>query len=143
MLNKCPGYEFLDHTSDVLIKAIGNSLNESFEQAAIAVYEVITDTNKVMPLNEIEIEVDGYDIYNLLYRWIESLLYYTDSEGLVFSKFVVNIDEKNTRLKAKIYGEKFNNEIHEHRTIVKAMTYSQMEIKKEENCWVIYFVVDI
>jgi SHS2 domain-containing protein len=139
----CPRFEFLDHTSDILIKALGNSIDEAFEQAALGVYEIITNTNKVRALNEIKIEVEGLDLYNLLYRWIESLLYYTDSEGLVFSKFNVKIDMRNNKLEATVYGEKFDSNIHEHRTIVKAMTYSQMEIKQEKNCWVLYFVVDI
>ncbi len=143
MEENCPRFEFLDHTSDILIKALGNSIDEAFEQAALGVYEIITNTNKVRALNEIKIEVEGLDLYNLLYRWIESLLYYTDSEGLVFSKFNVKIDIQNNKLEATVYGEKFDSNIHEHRTIVKAMTYSQMEIKQEKNCWVLYFVVDI
>jgi len=139
----CPGFEFLDHTSDILIKALGNSINEAFEQAALGVYEIITDTSKVKPINNVKIDIEGLDLYNLLYKWIESLLYYTDSEGLVFSKFDVKVDLQNNKLNAIAYGDKFDANIHEHRTIVKAMTYSQMEIRQEGNCWVLFFVVDI
>ncbi|MDP8002696.1 MAG: archease [Caldisphaera sp.] len=141
-MEKCSGFEFLDHTSDVLIRAYGRNLEESFEQSALAVYEVMTDTKKVKQIESRYIEIEGFDLYNLLYRWIESLLFYTDSEGLVFSKFNVEKINEN-KLKAVAMGEKFNKEIHEHRTIVKAMTYSQMDIKFSNNCWIIDFVVDI
>ncbi len=144
---KCPGFAHAPHTADVLVVARGRTLEEAFEQAALGVYEVITDTSKVEPRVEVEVSVDGFDLYNLLYRWIEELLVFTDSEGLVFSKFHVEkieaVSSDEYKLKARVYGENFDPNKHEHRTIVKAMTYAQMEIRKEDGCWYIQFVVDI
>ncbi len=143
---KCPSWEHLEHTADVLIRARGRVLEEAFEQAALAVYEVITDTSGVNPEHRIEVEVDGMDLENLLYRWIEELLLYTDTEGLVFSRFAVcKIDKTDDayKLVASVWGEPFDPERHEPRTIVKAMTYAQMEIKRENGCWTLTFVVDI
>lgn len=146
----CPGYAHAPHTADVLIVARGRSLEEAFEQAALGVYEVITDTSKVEPRVERRIEDTGMDLYQLLYRWIEDLLYYTDSEGLVFSKFKVEEitrrgegEEAEYAIKARAWGEPFNPEKHPHRTIVKAMTYAMMDIVKENGCWRVQFVVDI
>ncbi len=146
----CPGFAHAPHTADVLIVARGRSLEEAFEQAALGVYEVITDTSKVEPREERRVEDSGIDLYQLLYRWIEDLLYYTDSEGLVFSKFKVDRiervgegEEAEYRLEARAWGEKFDPEKHPHRTIVKAMTYAMMEIVKENGCWRVQFVVDI
>ncbi|ALL00230.1 hypothetical protein Pyrde_0180 [Pyrodictium delaneyi] len=147
---KCPGFAHAPHTADIIIVARGRSLEEAFEQAARGVYEVITDTSKVEPREERVIETSGVDLYQLLYRWIEDLLYYTDSEGLVFSKFKVERierigegEEAEYRLKGRAWGEPFNEEKHPHRTIVKAMTYAMMEIVKENGCWRVQFVVDI
>ena len=147
---KCPSFAHAPHTADIIIVVRGRSLEEAFEQAARGVYEVITDTSKVEPRKERVIETSGVDLYQLLYRWIEDLLYYTDSEGLVFSKFKVERierigkgEEAGYRLKARAWGEPFNEEKHPHRTIVKAMTYAMMEIVKENGCWRVQFVVDI
>ena len=142
----CPGFTTREHTADEFIEARGRSLEEALEQAAKAVFEVITDTSKVACRKEIEVTVEGYDLENLLYRWIEELLYYLDAEGLVFSNFraaKVKQDDDFYTLVAKGCGEKFNPLKHEHRTIVKAMTYAQMSIRKEGSCWVLAFVVDI
>ncbi|ABM80378.1 archease [Hyperthermus butylicus] len=143
----CPGYAHAPHPADVIIVAKGRTLEEAFEQAAIGVYEVITDTSKVEPKEERVIEDTGVDIYQLLYRWIEDLLYYTDSESMVFSKFKVEKIEKRSEdeyyLKARAWGEKMNSSKHPKRTIVKAMTYAMMEIVKEDGCWRVQFVVDI
>ena len=150
---ECPGYSHAPHTADELVVARGRSLGEAFEQAAIGVYEIMTDTSRVEPREETRIEVEGFDLENLLYRWIEELLIATDTTGRVFSKFAVKkieevlVDEETSerkyRLEGVAWGESFNPDKHEHRTIVKAMTYAQMEIMKEEECWRLQFVVDI
>ena len=142
----CPGYAHEEHTADVLIIAQGRTLEEAFEQSALGVYEVITDTGGVRPVKRIELDVEGFDLENLLYRWIEEMLLYTDSEGLVFSIFrVCSITggESGWRIKSSIWGEPFDPDRHEHRTIVKAMTYAQMDISRVGDCWRISFVVDI
>lgn len=136
-------YEFFDHTADIGIKAYGRDLNEAFENAALAVFEVMTDTSKVEPKESREIEIDGMDLENLLYRWIESLLVYYDSELFLFGKFKVKIDFENLRLNAIAWGEKFNPDKHERRTVVKAMTYHEMSIVKTNNGYELTFVVDI
>jgi SHS2 domain-containing protein len=106
----------------------------------------MTDTSRVEPKVRVEVEVEGYDLFNLLYRWIEELIAYTDSQRLVFSKFKVKeieIGQDYARLKAEAWGEEFNPEKHPSRTVVKAMTYAQMSMKEEMGCWTIRFVVDI
>lgn len=143
----CPGFTHGEHTADVLVIAKGRTLEELFEQSALAVYEIITNTSRVKPKVKVEVQESGIDLYNLLYRWIEALLFYTDSEGLVFSLFrVCRIWENGNewKLQATVWGERFDLERHEHRTIVKAMTYAQMEIKQlEDACWGATFVPDI
>lgn len=148
MAQKCtPGYIHEEHTADVLIHAWGPSLEEAFEQAAQATFEVITDTSSVEPREQVDIREEGFDLENLLYRWIEALLFYFDADQLVFSKFKVHriekLGEEEYLLEGKAWGEKYDPLRHEHRTIVKAMTYADMEIKHEENCWRLHFVVDI
>ncbi|MCE4615046.1 MAG: archease [Desulfurococcales archaeon] len=142
----CPGFISKEHTADELIEARGRSLEEAFEQAAKAVFEVVTDTSEVACEKEMDVYIEGYDLENLLYRWIEELLYYIDVEGLIFGYFRVNKIQCKTDsyiLRGMVCGEKFDPEKHEHRTIVKAMTYSQMSIHREGDCWVLTFVVDI
>ncbi|BAB65390.1 archease [Sulfurisphaera tokodaii] len=136
-------FEFFEHTADIGIRAYGRNLNEAFENAAVAVFEVMTDTSKVEPKEMREVKIDGYDLENLLYRWIESLLVYYDSEIMLFSKFYVNIDEKNLTLEGKAWGEKFDPNKHERRTVVKAMTYHEMKIENKGNYYILTFVVDI
>jgi SHS2 domain-containing protein len=71
-MDKTGKFEFLEHTADVYIAAYGKSLEEAFENAALAMFEVMTDTEKVSPDMENSVEVEAepalLKIQNLKYR---------------------------------------------------------------------------
>jgi len=139
-------FELCEHTADVLVRAYGRSLEEAFANAARGVFEVITDTSKVEPRVCKHVRVEGIDLENALYRWVEEFLFYFDAEGLVFSRFRVHRIEKTDGgyvVEGEGCGEAFDPERHEYRTIVKAVTYAQMCIRRLDGLWMVQFVVDI
>ena len=146
MMEKTGKFEFLEHTADILIAAHGQTLEESFENAALAMFEVMTDTTKINPSQEESVEVEAEDEYALLYSWLEALLVKFEVEGMLYSKFEV-APIKETRdgfkLKAAVWGEKYNPEKHPQKTGVKAATYHQMEIIKESEKVTLMFILDI
>ncbi|HLE06534.1 MAG TPA: archease [Candidatus Nanoarchaeia archaeon] len=121
-------FEFFKHTADVMFKAYGKDLGECFSNAGIAFFEVITDTNSVKPLISKSFSINSEDAKSLLYDFLEELLYLHETEHMVFSKFKVSI--KDNSLSAVVYGEKINKS-HELRSMVKAVTYSNMVIDKK------------
>jgi len=139
-------FEFLEHIADAYIAAYGRTLEEAFENAALAMFEVMTDTSKVEAKVERTLEASGYDEYELLYDWLEKLLIEYYSDNLVFSKFKVESIERTPegfRLRGKAMGEVFDPSRHESRVEVKAVTYSLMEIYKKNKIYVLKFVLDI
>jgi len=137
-------FEFFDVTADAGYKAYGNTLEESFENAALAMFEVMTDTNSIKPEIERKIHVESEDEYALLYDWLSEFLVILDSEFLVFSKFKVNIEKKGDEysLNGTAWGEEFNLKKHESRAEVKAVTYHLMDVKKNEN-YMVQVILDI
>ena len=140
------GYTFLEHMADAYIAAYGKDLAEAFENAAVAMFDVMTDVDKVDPEVEDYVEVSGEDEYSLLYNWLEALLVKAEIEGMLYSKFKIRELGKSNggfRLKAKIWGEKFNPEKHLQKVGVKAVTYHQMEIAREKDGAFVKFILDI
>ncbi len=127
-------YQFFDVTADVGYKAYGHTLAEAFENAALAMFEVITDTDSIGNGIKRKIKVESEDEYALLYDWLSEFLFIMDSEFLVFSSFNVRIDRKGEGyvLHGTAWGEEFNPKRHEIRNEVKAVTYHRMDIKKNE-----------
>ncbi|MEM2103277.1 MAG: archease [Candidatus Bathyarchaeia archaeon] len=139
-------FKFLEHTADAYIAAYGKDLAEAFENAAAAMFEVITDIQKVKPEIEDYVEASAEDEYALLYNWLEALLVKSEINEMLYSKFEISELDKTAdgfRLKAKCWGEKFNSEKHLQKVGVKAVTYHQMEIIKSKRKTTVKFVLDI
>lgn len=140
-------FEFLEHTADLYIAAYGKSLEEAFENAAYAMFEGMTDIDKVQPKQEDTVEVEGHDEQALLYNWLEALLVKFDVSGNLYSRFKIARIEKTLagfKLNAKIWGEPFNSKKHLSKVGVKAVTYHQMQILRDANGAVtVKFILDI
>jgi SHS2 domain-containing protein len=145
-MDKTGKFEFLEHTADIYIAAHGEDMKEAFENAAFAMFEVMTDTAKVSPNEEDSVKVDAEDEYALLYSWLEALLVKFEVSGMVYSKFKISRLRETSegfKLEATVWGEKFNAEKHAQRVAVKAVTYHRMEIIKELNKVTLEFILDI
>ncbi len=139
-------FEFLEHTADVYIRAHGKTMEEAYENAALAMFEVMTDTDKITQMQEETLEVEAEDQYALLYNWLEALLVKFETENMLYSKFqITNWEEtdENFKFKAKIWGEKFDPQKHPQRVGVKAVTYHRMVIIRERDIVVLEFILDI
>ena len=124
-------FEYFDSTADIGFKAYGKNMNEAFENAGLAIFNIISNTDDINPTREISFEVASEDDVSLLYDYLEELLFYHETEFMLFSRFHVEIDE-NFHLKATISGEAIDWDRHERKTEIKAITFHKMDVKKTD-----------
>ena len=124
-------FEYFEATADIGFNAYGRNLNEAFENAGLAMFNIISDTADVAPSEEISFEVTSEDHVALLYDYLEELLFYHEIEFMLFSEFHVEIDE-NLHLKATIKGEAIDWDKHERKTEIKAITFHKMDVRQSE-----------
>ncbi len=139
-------YEYLEHTADIKFIAYGKTLEEIFENAALAMFNVIIDTEKVSGETGREIYLNSPDLESLLVDWLSELLYLFEVDEIVFRKFRVeeiNEEKGEYSIKARAAGEKYYPESHPFETEIKAVTYNQLEVKKIDDGWKAQVVVDI
>jgi SHS2 domain-containing protein len=139
-------FEYLEHTADSYIRAFGVTMAQAYENAAIAMFEVMTDTRKVAPSEEETLKVEAEDQYALLYNWLEALLVKSEMESKLYCKFQIIDFEENLegfKIKAVIWGEKFNPDKHSQKVGVKAVTYHRMVVIKEQSKVILEFILDI
>ena len=139
-------FKFLEHTADAYIAAYGKNLAEAFENAALAMFEVMTETEKITPKAEDYVEIEAEDEYALLYSWLEALLVKFEIKKMLYSKFKIlslNGIPDGFRLEAKIFGEKYNPKKHPQKVGVKAVTYHRMEIIKKPHEVTLRFILDV
>ena len=139
-------YEFLDHTADAKFRAYGKNMEEAFANSAIALANIMIETDKVEQKINKSIEIKGDDLKSLLVNFLGEFVYLLDAEGFVLGKIAsltINKTTEGYRLAAVAKGDKYADK-YEILGDVKAVTYAEMEIKEEQkgNCWV-QVVVDI
>ena len=146
MSSQAKQYEYLDHTADIKFLAYGKTLEEVFENSALAMFNVIIDTDKVSEGVEREISLKSPDLESLLVDWLSELLYIFEVDEIVFKKFQgenITEEEGEYSITAQAMGEKYYPESHPFETEIKAVTYNQLEITKNADGWKAQIVVDI
>jgi len=148
MKNLKQDYKFFDVTADIGFIAYGNSLEESFENAGIAMFNVISDTKNVLHKDKITFSISSEDEVSLFYDFLEELLFFHETKFMLFSKFEVKISKienefENFKLDAIISGEKFNWDIHKRGSEIKAITYHLMEVSNKNGIYEVKAILDL
>jgi len=139
-------FDFLEHVADIYVASYGRDLKEAFENAALAMFEVMTDTSRVSQDLEESVEVKGDDEKALLYNWLEELIFKFETKGILFSRFKVTEitrSDDGYKLSARAWGEVFNPEKHIQKVGVKSITYHMMDIKMERKLVTVKFLLDV
>lgn len=139
-------FRFLEHTADAYVEAYGASLEEAFENAAVAMTDVMTELEKVEAKTKESFVVDASDEYALLYSWLEELLLEFELKGRLYSCFEVSGIVRTSggfRLHARAWGENYDQEKHPSKVGIKSATYHQMEIVKKPESVTVRFILDI
>jgi len=123
-------YEFIEHTSDIGLRAYGGTLSKAFANAALGMFSIMAELKNVGEKESRRVEVNADDIEGLIFEWLNSLLYYFDVEMLIFKRFDI-IEFEDTHLMAKCYGEKYDSSRHRLKMGVKSATYHQLEVDRE------------
>ena len=135
-------YETFDHTADLGLRIRAPDLDTLFSEAGRALFAVIVENvDAVEPRRELRIELDGDDRELLLFDWLKELLYYFDSQHLLFSRFQVHVSD--TGLKGSAWGEPLDRSRHSLLHEVKAITYHGLTVERTDQGWLAEVIVDI
>ena len=126
------GFKILDHPADLGVEAFGKDLKEAFEQAAVALMSIILDLSSIEGRVSRIVKVSATDYEHLLVKWLTEVLYLYDGKRFAGCRFEVR-QLTVTGLKAIIYGELFDPKRHPTKLDVKAVTYHQIQVTKNEN----------
>jgi len=136
-------FKFLEHTADIKFNAFGKTLEEAFENSALAMFGSVSD-DKIKSKKKFKFKVSGRDLESLLYNFLEEILFLFDTEEFFLSKVEkIKIDTEKLKLEAEVSGDEAKNyEIH---LDVKAITYNEMFVKFDEKKkqWITQVVLDV
>jgi SHS2 domain-containing protein len=138
------GFELLDHTADVIIRAYGESWKEVFEELGKAMFSAVLNLSKVEPKECRSIELSSDSLEDLVVDYLNELLLFKDAENLAFSLFDVEVKKENRWvLRGKICGEKIDIKKHQPHGDVKAVSYHMLEVGEREGKKYAQVVLDL
>lgn len=136
------GWEHFPHGADVGIRGVAPTKEGAFEQIAIALTAVVTDPQMVRPVVSVPIACDAREDEDLLFDWLNALIYEMATRRMLFSAFVVTID--GTHLSASAWGEPLDVDRQQPAVEIKGATYTAVRVEREEDGhWLTQCVVDV
>jgi SHS2 domain-containing protein len=129
-MGRQPDFEILEHTADAGIIAHGATLEEVFAHAAQGMYSLIVDLGGVRETESRDVHVEAGDVTNLLSAWLVELLFLTETEDLIFSRFEAEI--RGDALRGRAYGEPVDVRRHKLGGVVKGVTRHLLEVTQTD-----------
>lgn len=135
-------YEILDHTADAKFQAVGDTLEEVFEESVRAFADIAGGEGGN---TRHSFEVKSESLEALLFDFLDELIYLQDTRDSVISHAEsIEIEEKKPgyKLKAEIWTNPIT--AGSNALDIKGPTYSEMSIGHEQGTgWKIIAVLDI
>ena len=135
-------WEHFPHQADVGVRGLGATLEQAFEQAALALTAVITDPAEVAAKEMLQLSCIAPDAELLLVDWLNMLIYEMATRNMLFSRFEVHLE--GNRLTAQVWGEALEAARHRPAVEVKGATYTALKVAQQpDGGWLAQCVVDV
>jgi tRNA nucleotidyltransferase (CCA-adding enzyme) len=136
------GWQHFEHGADIGVEGRGNSLNDAFAQAALALTAVITDLDNVTAATLVEVDCEAPDYELLFVDWLNALIYEMANRHMLFRRFEVDI--RDLRLHARVWGETIDVIKHQPTVEIKGATYTALGVRQDgDGIWHAQTVVDV
>lgn len=135
-----PGWEHFAHGADIGVRGYGPTLEEAFEQAALALAAAVTDV-PVVPKIAVTVVCEAPDNELLLVEWLDAIIYEMAARRMLFGRFSVTI--RGRRLYGTAWGESIQP-CHAPVCEPKAATLTELKVFRDSaGRWTAGCVVDV
>ena len=135
-------YTLLDHTADLGITTWGSDLKKLFENAGMALMDLLISGVSPKRALSKKISIKGDDLADLMVRWLGEILYLLEGETRVVTSIRI-VDIRPSFLEAALKTVPFDPVLHEILNEIKAVTYHQIEVAEKENRWEARIIFDL
>ncbi len=140
-------YTFLEGITqaDVAFEARGKNEEELIVQAGLALESVQVELSTVRPSINRTLTITASTLDNLLFKFLEELVFLKDTEQLVFCAITPSIrrDANTLILTVTLGGELINQTTQRLGTDIKAVTLHHYLVEKTSTGWKAIVVIDI
>ncbi len=135
-------YRILTRSSELAIKVFGKSQADLFANSAFALFDLITDVDKVEMRDRLPLEVEGADRDDLMVNWMRELLYLYQGSGYVLKEFKV-LEAKEAYVRGEVSGEKYDPDRHEMRREFRSVVHHKSRMEKTGDQWTAQVIFEL
>lgn len=134
------GFREVDHTADVEIEVWGKDKTSLFEKAAQGMYHLSHIREKEQSSETVSHSflLSEGDLESLLVAFLSELLFYLETEQLMFRRFDLEFEEDHS-LRVQLQGTQIAGMDRD----IKAVTFHNLRIKQQNTGWVVNVVFDV
>jgi SHS2 domain-containing protein len=131
-------HHWIEHTAELQLELRAVSQAGVFQQAVHALRELLEDENRAPgSAAERSVEVEATDGAALLAEWLAELVLLAETEGLV-PESVRNLVVAEDSVTGVVRGR-----LSEPRHLIKAVTYHDLELRRDRDGWRGHVVLDV
>jgi SHS2 domain-containing protein len=135
-------YTEIEHTADIGIEVYGDTLEELFQNAGYALFTSIVNVATITPTVVRTVKINGENFEMLLMNWLRELLYLFSVHQEVYAEFIPD-SLRNDAFEATLKGEPLDLDKHQFHTEIKAVTYHQFSVIREDGFWKARVIFDV
>lgn len=139
-------FKYLEHTADVMFCAEEKTIQSLFTTAANACFDVMADPKTVQDKVTRTVAVKATDIKDLMFNFLQEIIFYKDADGLVFCKIEdvqMQTKKPNMTVTATLHGDVINPKKQTLRNDIKAVTLHQFKVEQQNGEWYMQVILDI
>jgi tRNA nucleotidyltransferase (CCA-adding enzyme) len=135
-------WEHFPHGADIGVRGIAPTLEESFEQAALALTAIVVDPPSLELVTTVDFGCEAPNHELLLVDWLNEVIYEMTTRRMLFGSFEVHLD--GTRLAARGWGQPMALQGQELAVEPKGATYTSLSVRRlGDGRWCAECVVDV
>ncbi len=135
-------FRTIEHTADVGIEVEAAGLEELFSGAARAMFSLMVGGVEAGRSIERLVELDATDLEELLFKWLNELIFFVSAEGIALSTFDVT-EVKEDRLSARVLGGPLEDVREGLELEIKAATYHELSVEQRGDGWYARVIFDV
>jgi tRNA nucleotidyltransferase (CCA-adding enzyme) len=135
------GWEHFPHEADVGVRGFGATVEEAFEQGALALTAIVTAA-KIAETEPLRVKCQAPDLELLFAEWLNLIIYEMAVRKMLFSRFAVRI--RGNHLTGTMWGEPIDVARHAPACEPKGATYTALKVAQNaDGVWSAACVVDV
>lgn len=138
-------YRFIEHTADLGIEIEARSFEGLLSDGLLALTDALTDLNRVSVELELPVDLRAPSREDLLVEWLSELVYLFDTKSVLFCQADLEVEPEagGWHLHGTVRGERYDPDRHEIKTLIKAITYHQLDVTSTTRGWSARVIVDL